>query len=84
MENIRNRVNTRLTSNEKDFLKWTSKPIYMPQLFDNGLVTRRKIKFTLALNKPAFVEVFIIDLSKVLMFKFYNDSIENNGNNTRL
>ena len=42
----------------------------MPQLFDNGLVTIRKIKFTLTLNEPAFVEVFIIDLSKVLMFKF--------------
>ena len=29
MENLRNRIDVLLVSNKKDYLKWTSKPIYM-------------------------------------------------------
>ena len=29
MENLRNRIDVLLASNKKDYLKWTSKPIYM-------------------------------------------------------
>ena len=31
MENLRNRIGAKLVSNEKDCLKWTSKPSYMSQ-----------------------------------------------------
>ena len=30
MENRRNRIDVRLVSNRKDYLKWTSKPSYKP------------------------------------------------------
>ena len=30
-ENVRNRIDVRLVSNKKDYLKWTSKPSYMSQ-----------------------------------------------------
>ena len=53
-ENLRNRINVRLANNKKDYLKRTSKPSYIPQkIFDNDLVTIRKSKVTLILNKPA-------------------------------
>ena len=29
MENVRNRIDVKLVSNQKDYLKWTSKPSYM-------------------------------------------------------
>ena len=29
MENLRNKIDVRLVSNETDYLKWTSKPSYM-------------------------------------------------------
>ena len=29
VENLRKRIDVRLVSNEKDYLKWTSKPSYM-------------------------------------------------------
>ena len=29
MENLRNRIDVKLVSNKKDYLKWTSKPSYM-------------------------------------------------------
>ena len=33
MENLRNRIDGKLVSNEKDYLKWTSKPNYMSQKY---------------------------------------------------
>ena len=39
MENVRNRIDLKIGSNKKDYLKWTSKPSYMSlKLFDNDLV----------------------------------------------
>ena len=43
MENLRNRINVKLVSNKKGYLKWTSKPRYMShRVFDNDLVAIRK------------------------------------------
>ena len=70
MENFRNRIDV---SNKKDYLKWLfkmtiSKPSYMSQkIFDNNLMTIRKDRDTLTLNKPAYVRMCIFELSKVLM-----------------
>ena len=33
MENLRNRIYEKLLGSEKDYLKWTSKPSYMPQKY---------------------------------------------------
>ena len=81
MENLRgNRINTRLTINEKEYLKCTPKPSYMSQkIFDNDLVSVRKI------DEPVYVGMCIVDLSKVLIYKFHYDYIKNkNGNNSGL
>ena len=38
-ENLRNRIDAKLVSNKKDYLKWTSKPSYMShKVFDNDLI----------------------------------------------
>ena len=56
MENLRNRVDVRLVNNEKNYLKWTSKPGYVAQeIFDNNLVAIHKTKTNLTLNKPVHV-----------------------------
>ena len=68
MENVRNKIDVKLVSNEKDYLKCTSKPRYMPhKIFDNNLVPMRKSKVSLKLNKPAYIGICILKLSKVLM-----------------
>ena len=81
-----NRIDVKLVSNKKDYLKWTSKPSYMShKLFDKDLVAIRKNKVTLTLNKPAYIGMCILKLSKVLMYKFHYDYIKNKyGNNSRL
>ena len=48
MNNLRNRVGVRLINNQKDYLKWTSKPSFATQkIFSNNLVSIHKIKTTL-------------------------------------
>ena len=48
MENLRKRIDVRLVSNKKGYLKWTSKPGYLPQkIFDNDLLAICKNKVTL-------------------------------------
>ena len=54
MENLRKKTNVKLVTNKKDYLKWTSKPSYMPhKIFNNDLVAIHKNKVTLRLKKPA-------------------------------
>ena len=86
MENLRNRIDVRLVSNKKDYLKWTSKPSYMShKLLDNDLDAISKNKVTLRLNKSAYIRMCTLELSKVLMYELYFGYIKNKyGNNWRL
>ena len=79
LENLREKIDVRFVSNEKDCLKWTSKLSCMwKKIFDNNLVPIQKNKVTLRLNKPAYVEMYISDLIKVLMYEFHYDNIKIN------
>ena len=86
MENLWNRIDVKPVSSEKDYLKWISKPRYMSlKIFDNDLVVIVKNKITLTLNKPAYIGMCILELSKVLMYKFHYDYMKNKyGNKSRL
>ena len=86
MGNLRNRIDVKLVSNENGYLKWTSKLSYMSyKIFDNDLAAIRENKVTLTLNKPAYIGMCILELSKVLMYEFHYDYIKNKyGNNSRL
>ena len=67
MKNLRNRIDVKLVNNEKDYLRYISKPSSMShKIFDNNLVAIRKIKFPLKLNKSAHIGMCILNLSKVL------------------
>ena len=56
MENLRNRIDLQLVSNEIEYLKWTSKPSYVShKIFENDLFAIRKSKVTLMLNKPEYI-----------------------------
>ena len=85
-ESLRNKIDVRLVSNKKRYLKWTSKSSYMSQkIFEDNLVAISKCKVTLTLNNPTYVRMCFLDLSKVLMYKFHYNYIENKyGNNSRL
>ena len=78
MKHLRNRIDAKLVNNKKDYLKQTSKPSYMShKIYDNDLVAIRKNKVTLTLNKPACIGRYFLESSKVVMYEFHFDYIEN-------
>ena len=79
---MRNRIYVKLANNEKDYLKYTSKPSYTShKIFDNNLAVIRKSKLALRLKKPAYLGMCILELSKVLMYEFHYDYIKNKYDN---
>ena len=71
MENIRKRVDVRLVTDDNKLLKMAAKPTYVScKIFSENLVAVHKIKETLTLNRPAYVGMCILDLSKTLMYDY--------------
>ena len=77
MENIRKRVDVRLVTDENKLSKMADKPTYVSsKIFNENLVAVHKIKETLTLNRPAYVGMCILDLSKTLMYDFHYNYIK--------
>ena len=77
MENIRKRVDVRLITDGKKLLKMSSKPTFVcSKIFNENLVAVHKIKEVLTLNRPAYVGMCILDLSKTLMYDFHYNYIK--------
>ena len=82
MENLRKRVDVKLITNEEKLLKVTSKPSYVScKIFNKNLVAVHKIKEQLFLNRPSYLGMCILDLSKTLMYDFHYNYIKNKYNN---
>ena len=77
MENMRKRTKIRITTNEKDFLKYASTPTYIDhKKFDKNLVVINEKKELLTLNKPVYVGGTVLELSKLEMYKFNYDFVK--------
>ena len=78
MENLRKRINVSLVNNEKDFLKYTSKPTHVIyKIFDKNHTAIHEIKPVLTLKKPIYVGFTVLELSKWLMHDFHYNFIKN-------
>ncbi|XP_065193177.1 uncharacterized protein LOC135824374 [Sycon ciliatum] len=88
MENVRNRTRIDLLreESEEQVLRAVSKPTYVRHdIFPNGLVGIEKQHTEIKLNKPVYVGMSILDLSKVHMYSFYYDVLkEQYGSRIRL
>ena len=85
MENLRKRVNVKLVTDEKSLLKLTNKPTYIrSKIFNENLASVHRIKETLTLNRPAYVGMCILDLSKTLMYDFHYNYKRKYGNKASL
>ena len=77
MENMRKRIKIRITPNEKDFLKYASRPTYIShKKFGKNLVVIHEKKELLNLNKPIYVGATVLELSKLAMYKFWYDFVK--------
>ena len=79
IENLRKNINVIFVNNEKDFLKYTSKPTYVThKLFNKTFAAIHEVKQALALNKPIYVGFTVLDLSKWLMYDFHYNFVKKN------
>lgn len=62
----------KLVTNAEKLKKLTSKPTFVSsKIFNENLVAVHKIKEQLTLNRPAYLGMCILDLSKTLMYDFH-------------
>ena len=77
MENIRKRSNIYLETDPNHFLRQTAKPTFVScKIFHENLVAVHMKKNFLKLDKPSYVGMCILDLSKVLMYDFHYNFIK--------
>ena len=85
MENLRKRINVRLVNNEKDFLKYTSRPTYIThRIFGKDYAAIHEIKPVVILNKLIYIGCTFLDLSKWKMYDFHYHYIKKNFNSKLL
>ena len=86
MENIRNRVDIRLVTRESQAKKLTCKPNYQHHtIFSKNLAAVHMKKVSLKFNKPVYLGMSILDLSKTLMYDFHCNYIKPKyGENAKL
>ena len=72
MENIRNRVNVKLVNAGDKFKKLVAKPNFLSRkIFNENLVSVHMKKTSLTMNKPVYLGMSILDLSKTVMYDFH-------------
>ena len=77
MENIRKRCNVYLETDPDHFLRQTAKPTDKGcKIINKNLVVVNMMKSRLVLNKPVYVGMCILDLSKTLMYDFHYNFIK--------
>lgn len=77
MENVRNRINFKLVSDKTKFLKKVAKHNFEREtIFNENLVGCHMRKTKVDLNKPIIVGMAILELSKVIMYDFYYNTMK--------
>ena len=77
MENIRNRVDIKLVTDRKKAEKLAAKPNFKHcNIFCEELIAIHMKKTNLIMNKPIYLGMCTLDLSKTLMFDFHYNYIK--------
>ena len=86
MENIRNRVNVKLVNTKEKLRKLAAKPNYRSRkIFSENLISVHMKKTSLTMNKPVYLGMCILDLSKTIMYDFHYNYIKPKyGNKAKL
>ncbi|XP_075210257.1 uncharacterized protein LOC142317586 [Lycorma delicatula] len=74
MENVRKRLNLELVSSEKRLMKLISKPSFKDRIiYDESLCAVQCAKEKILFDKPIYVGLTVLELSKTLMYDFHYD-----------
>lgn len=73
MENVRERVDIKLISNEEKLRKYVAKPSFKRfKIFNEHLIGVEMTRVSIELNRPAYLGAQILDISKNLMAWFHH------------
>ena len=76
IENIIKRINVKLINDKIKYLKIVNRPNFVSQkLIDKNLVAVHCKKKCLTLNEPIYIGFCILELSKLLMYRFHYDYV---------
>ena len=78
MENIRNRVDVKLVSTQKRARKLIAKPNFKGpvKIYNENLVAIHMKRTSVTMNKPVYLGMCILDLSKTIMYDFHYNYIK--------
>ena len=78
MENIRNRVDVKLVNTKEKLRQLVAKPNLKspPKIFSENLVSVHMKKTSLTMNKPVYLGMCILELSKIIMYDFHYNYIK--------
>ena len=77
IENIRNRVNVKLVNTQERLKKLSAKTNYKGcKIFNENLISVHMKKTSLTMNKPVYLGMCILDLSKTIMYDFHYNYIK--------
>ena len=77
MENIRNRVNIKLVNDREKAKKLTAKPNFKHRnIFCEELIAVHEKRTELKFDKPVYLGMCILDLSKTIMYEFHYNYIK--------
>ena len=83
--NLLGKINIKLINDKNLCLKIVNKPNFMSQkIFDRDFVAIHCEKAVLTLNKPVYVGFCILELSKLLMYRFHYNYVLKTFNNAKL
>ena len=78
-------MNVKLINDKKTYLKCVNKQNFMPQkIFNKNFVAVHCSKTILTLNRPIYVGLCNLELSKLLMYKFHYDYVLKTFNDVKL
>ena len=85
MENIRNRKDIKLVTSKRQAVKLIAKPNFKNRtIFTENLISVHMSKTKLIFNKPVYVGMCILDVSKTLMYNFHYNYIKPKYNDKAL
>ena len=85
IENITKRMNVKLVNDKKVYLKFANKPNLISQkIIDKNFVAIHCSMKVLTLNKPIYVGFCILELSKLLMYRFRYNYVLKTFNDAKL
>ena len=78
MENVKHRMDLKLTTDDKYAIRWFSKLQFKDSKCNNGLHMIEMFKKTIEYNKPIYAGTSILDISKLWMMDFHYNTIHKN------